>query len=417
MNMPYTNLIAAFVVLVWALPCSAQNWDRFRGPNGEGLALDAQLPTEWSDDDYDWKVKLAGSGTSSPAVWGEKVFILSAGSDATLFLQCLNLESGKELWQKQMNSEEYQIHSQNRFASSSPAVDENHVYVTFASPEHTMLLAYDHQGNEVWKRDFGPWVSQHGFGASPMVHGDLVIFCNSQQVERLRRGQEPGKSEVIAVNRSSGEDVWRTPLTATRACYAMLCVYELDGQPAQLIGTNTGEGFYSIDPETGKMNWATEAFKMRTVASTFTAGGLIFGSNGSGGGGNYLVAAQPTEDGAEERFRIERNANYVPTPLAVGELLFLFGDRGVVSCLDLKTGAQHWRARVGSGYSGSPVANATHLYCMDQRGTVHVIEAASKYKKVSAIELGEASRATPAIVGDQILFRTESQLFSLSGKE
>ncbi len=417
MNTPYRILTSLFFVLVLVLPCSAQNWERFRGPNGSGLVPDAQLPTHWTEDDYQWKVKLAGSGTSSPAVWGDKVFVLSANSKAVLFLQCLNLESGEQIWKKQIESKEYQIHNQNRFASSSPAVDADHVYITFADPEHTMLLAFDHEGNEIWQRDFGRWVSQHGFGASPMVYGDLVIFCNSQQVERLRGGQEPGKSEVIAVNRTSGEDVWRAPLTATRTCYSMLCVYEVEGQPAQLIGTNTGDGFYSIDPETGERNWATAAFKMRTVASTFTAGDLIFGSNGSGGGGNYLVAARPGKDGAEEVFRINRNANYVPSPIAVGDLLFLFGDKGVVSCFDLNTGSQHWRARMGSGYSGSPVANSTHLYCMDQDGIVHVLEATNKYNRVSSNELGEASRATPAIVGNRMLFRTDNHLIALKSAE
>lgn len=405
-----------FLLLV-AIPCWAQNWERFRGPNGSGLVADAQLPTEWSEDDYQWKVKLAGSGSSSPVTWNDKVFVMSSAANASLHLQCLSLESGEEHWKKKFDSEKYKIHQQNNFASSTPAVDADHVYITFADPEHTNLIALDHEGNEVWKRDFGSWTSQHGFGASPMVFGDLVIFCNSQQAEQVRSGQAAGTSEVIAVSRTTGEDVWRSPLTATRACYAMPIIFQDGDASPQLIGSNTGDGFYSINPENGERNWSTKAFKMRTVASTFTAGGLIFGSNGSGGGGNYLVASRPSENGAEEVYQVNRNANYVPSPIAVGELLFLFGDRGVVSCVDLNTGEQHWRARAGSGFSGSPVANSTHVYCMDQDGIVSVIEASKSYNRVSANELGEPSRSTPAIAGDQILFRTEKHLIALTGEE
>lgn len=417
MNMRPKQLLLLLSSLAFALPCSAQNWDRFRGSNGSGSAADAQLPTTWTDADYSWKVKLAGSGASSPVVWGDRVFVLSSNADAEIYLQCLDVSTGEQVWKKSFTSQKYQIHQQNNFASSSPAVDEDHVYITYADPEHTMMVALDHEGNEVWERDFGTWVSQHGFGASPMVYGDLVIFCCSQQAERLRSGQQPGKSEVIAVNRKSGEDVWRTPLKATRACYAMLCVFQSEGQPDQLIGTNTGDGFYSIDPKTGEMKWSTSAFEMRTVASTYTSGGLVFGSNGTGGGGNYLVAARPGPEGAEEVFRVSRNANYVPSPIAVGELLFLFGDKGVVSCVDRSTGDQHWRARVGRGFSGSPVANSTHVYCIDQQGTMHVLRASEEYDLVSSIELGEVSRATPAIVGNQMLIRTANHLMAISGEQ
>lgn len=418
-NSMNTLRFLAGLALAWlvVVPCDAQNWERFRGPNGSGVAPDAKLPTTWTEDDYQWKVKLAGEGSSSPVVWGDKVFVTSSDLEATLRLQCLDLKTGTENWASVFESKRYPIHRQNSFASSTPAVDADHVYVTFASPDHTMLLALDHQGKTVWKRDFGRWISQHGFGASPMVYGDLVLFCNSQQAQQVRRGARPGKSEVIAVDRMTGKDVWRAPLNATRACYAMLCVYQSAGQPDQLVGTNTGDGFYGIDPETGKRVWESRTFDKRTVASTFTAGGLVFGSNGSGGGGNYLVAVRPKDKTAEEVYRVTRNANYVPSPIAVGSLLFLFGDRGVVSCLDLNSGELHWRQRVGRGFSGSPVANDTHVYCMDQQGTAHVIKADPKFELASSNDLGEPSRATPAIVGNQILFRTESHLISLGANE
>ena len=347
-------------------------------------------------------------------IWDDKLFVTSGEpSTATLFVQCLGAATGKLLWQKSFESLRHRVHPQNSFASSTPAVDANHIYVAYANPAHTYLIALDHGGEQVWKRDFGKWVSAHGFGMSPVVVNDKVIFCNSQQGERLRNGQRPGKSAVIAVNAKNGDDVWRTPLVTTRACYALPCLVKIEGQKDQLIGTNTGNGFYSIDPDNGQLNWSVSAFEMRTVASTIFAGGLVFGSNGSGGGGNYTVAIKPNGRSSKKAFEVRNNANYVPTPIAVGDMLFLFGDKGVVSCLDLESGKLHWRKRVSRGFSGSPVATNKHLYAIAQDGTTFVIAADRKFVLVSKIELGEPSRSTPAIANDRIYFRTDARLFAL----
>ena len=149
--------------------CNAQqNWSRFRGENGTGLA-EAKLPTQWSENDYQWKVSLAGKGSSSPVIWDDKLFITSADEKATVTLQCLDANSGKELWAKSFESTAYRMHSRNSFASSTPVVDADHVYFAMADPEHTNLLALDHNGEVKWKRDFGTWISQHGFSASPIL--------------------------------------------------------------------------------------------------------------------------------------------------------------------------------------------------------------------------------------------------------
>ena len=404
-------------VVLPAFSANAQQWDRFRGPNGTGVSLESELPTEWEESDYEWKIELAGAGSSSPVVWDDKLFILSTTPKAAIHLQCLDLESGDENWKAEFDSDVYKIHAQNSFASSSPAVDADHVYIAYANPESTMLVALNHEGEEVWKRNFGSWISQHGFGVSPIVYGELVIFFNSQQADRLKPGQKPGKSEMIAVNRSTGEDVWKCSLTPTRSCYAMPAIYEAEGKTSQLLGCNTGDGFFSIDPETGEKNWSEKVFPKRVVASTLLADGMVFGSSGSGGGGNVLVAAKINQDGIEKAHEINRSANYVPSPIAVNGMLFLFGDRGVVTCLDLKTGAEHWRQRVGSSFSGSPVATGTHVYCMDAKGTCFVIRADKEFNLVSEIDLGEPSRSTPTIVGNRLLLRTSNHLMSLQGPE
>ena len=377
----------------------ATRWDRFRGNNGDGLALDANLPAQWKPSDYQWKTKLGGNGVGSPVVWDDKVFLMSAKSDGTVLVECLNLETGEHNWTQSFAAKIRPVHRQNTLASSTPAVDADHVYVTFSDPEQTILLALDHDGNEVWRRDFGPWVGQHGFAISPTVYHDLVLFYDSQQAEQLKPGQSPGASEVIAVRASDGEDAWRRALTTTRACYALPCVYTDPEGHDQLINCNTGDGFFSLDPGTGKMNWSAKVFDKRTVASTQIVGDIVIGSNGTGGGGNYLVAGRVTPEGFDKLYEFRKAANYVPTPLAVGHLLFLFGDKGIVSCLDLHSGDLRWQKRVASGFSGSPVATAKHVYVVDPEGIVHVIDVNLEYHLAASNPLGEPSRSTPAIVG------------------
>lgn len=394
-------------------------WTRFRGPNGSGLAMDAELPAPISPENYLWEKSLAGTGSSSPVLWGDRLFVTSCDSkSAELTLQCLSAESGDELWKKNFPSSPYRMHSRNSFASGTPAVDQDHVYIAYADPQHTMLVALDHRGNQKWERDFGTWVSQHGFGVSPMIYEDKVIFFNSQQAQQVRQGS-PGESRVIAVSCRDGSDIWTAPLTATRACYSVPGVYQDANGKNQLVCCNTGDGFFSLDPETGEQNWSTLPFRMRTVAATLVADGLIIGSNGSGGGGNYLVAIRPgdtTTQAPKKAYEIQR-ANYVPSPIAVDGKLFLFTDKGIAQCVDLQTGKTHWQQRLAKGFSGSPVATAGHVYVMDEDGNLYVISVDKTYRLISKHALGESTRATPAIADNRLFLRTDSRLICVGNQK
>ena len=164
-----------------------------------------------------------------------------------------------------------------------------------------------------------------------MLHQDKVVLVNSQLAKENDTG-EPGTSHILAFDKADGKVAWKTELAATSTCYAVPCVLKMNGKPDQLIGANRGNGFYSIDPESGAMNWNEKLIRMRTVASPIVAGGLLFASSGSGGGGNTLVAMKPNEkSGGEKVYEHASAANYVPTPIAVGKYLFSFGDKGVLT--------------------------------------------------------------------------------------
>lgn len=409
------TVVLLFTISSLSAPSNAQDWTRFRGPNGTGVVEGADLPT--SLEQPLWTKKLAGIGNSSPVAWGDRIFVTSCDMQtAELRLQCLSANDGAENWIRLFESTPYHLHGRNTFAASTPAVDQEHVYACIADLGHTVLVALDHEGEEVWRRDFGSFASSHGFAASPIVYGDLVILCHSQAKKQLPAGVAPGQSSLIAVNRTTGEDVWSLDLTTSRVCYGVPCVWKSGDGKEQLVNCNTGDGFYGVDPETGIMRWSALPFKKRVVATPLVASDLLIGSCGSGGGGNYLVAINPdkfaagaSEENAQPSYTV-RSSNYVPCPIAVGDLLFIFNDKGVVQCVDLKTGKPHWKQRVSAGFSGSPVTNGTHVYVADDEGTVYVIKVDEAFEQVGKSSLGEPTRATPMIAGDKIFFRTDSQL-------
>ena len=278
----------------------------------------------------------------------------------------------------------------------------------------------DRDGNEIWSRDFGTWQSQHGFGTSPRIFGNFVLLLNSQQAEQLDPGQTPGTSRLIAVDRSSGETVWESPLTATRTCYGVPAVFERDGV-TQIIDANTGNGMFGLDAKTGKMLWNLKVFDMRVCSTPLIAGDLAIGTAGSGGGGNHLVAVRiPTQPGQEPEqvYRIDRGAPYVPTPVLRGERLYMVDDKGLASCVDVRTGESLWMERVGGrqGYGASPIVVGDKMLVISLAGEATVLRASDEYEKLGEVDLGGPVGATPAFAEGCLLLRVDDELRCLGGK-
>lgn len=410
-------LLACAVTTAYVSSAHADPWPRFRGPNGNGQSDDPSIPASWSDSDYLWKIELPGKGHASPVVWDQRVFLTSADSgSATQYVFCIDAGNGKTLWQRQYRSTPHHLHLRNTFASSSPAVDAQHVYVAWATPEQLTLKALDHDGQEVWTNDLGPFVTQHGFGTSPIVFEDMVILSNSQQAQQLRPNQKPGKSFMMAFDRKTGKLRWKTARATTRVCYSTPCVYRPETGKPQLICYNTADGIFSLDARTGTPLWNISVFRMRNVNSPIVVNDLVFGSNGSGGGGNFLVAVRAGQT-PQVAYKITRHAPYVPTPVANGDLVFLFYDRGFVTCIEAANGTVVWHERVNAAFSGSPVVAGDKLYCIDEKGTVIVLAASRQFKELGRNPLGEPSRATPAISDGRMFLRTVSHLFCVGSKQ
>lgn len=393
---------------------AAQEWTRFRGPNGSGVSPAKSIPAKWSDDDANWRVKLPGVGHSSPVLWGRRMF-LTAGEEKTgaRIALCLHTNDGRVLWTRSRQSKTHGKHQLNSFASSTPAVDAERVYYLWMTPQEYAVEALDHQGRPVWRTVIGPFKSGHGAGVSPILHDGMVIVANDQQ----------GESSLLALDSETGEIRWRVP-RETKVAYSTPCVYTPTGGRPELIFTSWTRGITAVNPSDGKINWEIAVFDPKhtetPIGSPIVVGGNVLGTAGWLGYATHTVAVRKHETvpmGARVVYRVDRGAPLTTTPVAAGGLLFLWADNGIVTAVDSGSGELVWRKRVGGTYYGSPVVAAGRLYCMSAQGEAVVLAASKDYRLIARIPLRDGSHSTPAIADGVMYLRTFSHLISLGGEK
>lgn len=393
---------------------TAEEWNRFRGPNGAGVSDVTTVPTEWTDNDYSWKIDLPGKGHSSPVAWGDNIFVTSADEKSkTRILQCFNVADGEEVWRKDISFEPYKQQKNNSYASSTPAADADHVYVLWHSKVASPLIAYDHKGEKVWEYDLGPYLHGQGGATSPIVYGDIVLAAHDHKDD----------SFLVAVDRMTGKERWKIPREGKRACYGTPCINTPKDRPAEVIFSHCYEGIIGVDPKTGRQNWHIDVFgraSQRALGSPIIAGNQVVASSGGVGGERQVVVVNPQLSGDEirvkETYRVVRQAPHVPTPLVYQDWMFLWSDTGIATCVERDSGKVVWQKRIGGNYYSSPICIDGKLYCVDLDGEVVVIAASDNYELLARNSLGQPSRATPAVSNGALIIRTESQVISVSGK-
>ena len=391
----------------------AQEWTRFRGPNGSGVSRATTVPTQWTEADHNWRITLAGRGHSSPVLWGKRLFVTSGDEESgQRIVLCVNAADGRRVWSREFPAARHGKHDLNSFASSTPAVDGQRLYVAWATPEEYVVLALDHDGRESWRVDLGPSKVAHGFGASPIVHDDLVVVPNDQD--------ETGS--LIALDADTGAIRWKVARKG-KSSYITPCIYQPDGGAAELIFTNWDHGITSIDPKTGEKNWEIDIFEKShpesAIGSPIVAGDLVLGTCGWLGVRKEVVAIRPASiargKDAAEVYRIDRSAPLCTTPLVCDDLLFLWSDDGIVTCADVRDGNVYWRERVGGTFYSSPICVNNRLYGISADGDMVVLAATKKFERLARFPIGDGSHSTPAVANGTMFVRTFSQLFSIGG--
>jgi outer membrane protein assembly factor BamB len=404
------STIAVWLLLLPAF-ATAQEWTRFRGPNGGGVS-ETRFPAEWSDETFLWKTDLPGVGHSSPVLWGDRLFITSGDeTNGKRLLLGLDAKTGRTIWTKEYEANKHGKHQLNSFASPTPTVDAERVYHCFATPDEFLATALTHDGEEVWRRDLGSFKSGHGYGASPILVDGLLIVPNEQG----------GQSSLLALDAATGEIRWQRERESQVHFYTP-CIHKHAGR-TEVIFTNWEQGIAGLDAVTGETLWSADVFDKShiesSIGSPVLAGDLVLGVCGWLGHGNEVIAVRPPANGggqAEKVFRIDRGAPLCTTPLVKGDLLFLWSDNGVVTCADAATGKIHWTKRIGGVYYSSPVAAGDHVWNISADGEVIVLAASHEFQIAARHRLDEGSHATPAIARGVMYVRTFSKLHAIRGE-
>jgi outer membrane protein assembly factor BamB len=398
------------VALICALSfvtAQGQDWPEFRGPGGQGHAAEQDLPLEWSESrNVAWKAAIPGNGWSSPVVGGGRVWLTTATGDRDVSLRALafDLESGREV----VNVEVFRIRSprdinpKNSWASPTPVLDGERVYVHFGAEGTAALTA---AGEVVWKTRF-PYESQHGAGGSPVLYGDLLIFS----------GDGSDVAFVVALDKRTGKVRWKTGrrYPFDQAYTTPLVVRA--GERDQLISVGAFRAA-AYDPVSGKEIWRVgygDGFS--NVPRPVFGHGLVYIATGFQQ--PSLIAVRPDGSGDVTKthvaWSVQRGAPLTPSPLLVGDELYVVTDGGIASCIDAKTGAVHWQQRLGGSYSASPLLASGRIYFLAEQGVATVIAPGTAFRRLASNTLDGATLASMAVSGRSFLIRSDRHLYRVA---
>jgi outer membrane protein assembly factor BamB len=306
-------------------------------------------------------------------------------------------------------------HALNSYASSTPATDGELVYVTFlegtkqgeAKGAQMAVAAYDYAGNQKWLVRPGPFSSVHGYCSCPVLFEDKVIV----------NGDHDGDAYLVALDRATGETVWKTPRENKTRSYSTPIIREIDGRTQMILSGSMSVASY--DPRTGSRHWIIDGPTEQFVASMVYNGKYLFMT--AGFPEHHILAIRPDGRGnvtdTHIAWRTKENTSYVPSPIAVGNYFLIVSDEGIGSCYDAETGRRTWRQRMGPHYSASLVSAGGLAYFLSDEGKMTVVKPGEKYEAIAENELGEACYASPAISRGQIFLRGEKHLYAIGRKE
>lgn len=403
---------------------SAGNWPSWRGPSGDGISPEKNVPTKWSaTENIAWKQPIAGDGHSSPIVWGDRIFLTTSLTEKNeRHLLCLNRRDGKTLWSSAVvSSPPETIHRLNSRASGTPATDGKLVYVTFMraegekvtapnvssvrliTPGKIIVAAYEFDGKQKWKTTVGDFVSAHGFNTCPVLFEDLVII----------NGDHDGEAYIVALDRKTGKERWRTMRENKTRSYVTPIIREIGGRTQMILSGSLSVASY--DPRNGKRHWIVDGPTEQFVASMVYNGEFVFVTGGYPE--RHIMAIKPDGSGnvtdTHIAWRTTRGAAYVPSPITAGPYMLLVADSGIASCFDAKSGKRHWQERLRGGHYPSPVSANGLVYFVSSQGETTLVRPGETFDVVRKNALGEPVSASPAISQGQLFIRTHEHLYCI----
>ena len=441
---PLIQMMAAICVVLWSSDLRAE-WTRFRGPNGDGVSTEEHsLPTHWSGTrNLQWKIPLPGPGSSSPVVVGDKIFVTfwsgygrdrrNPGDPKQLrrHLTCIDRHSGETLWSvaiaARLPETGYSgMITEHGYASHTPVSDGKHVYVFFGK---SGAFCFDMEGKQVWQRHIGTESDPEGRGSasSPILYEDLLIVAAGAESEAL-----------VALNRKTGEEVWRQEAAGLNATWGTPALAEAGLNRTDLVIAVPSE-IWGLNPNTGRLRWYSSGLSSGNAnSSAISHDGIVYAvESGARGAGGIAVRAGGKGDVTGSRVVWSaRHANRTATPILYQGRLYTFSNR-IVTCIDAASGNEIYKARLSAdsagpatrrgsrrgGFGGdysSPVIGDGKIYFVTRSGQVYVLKASERFELLAVNHMGEEGEdfsATPAISQGRLYLRSNRNLYSLTLKE
>jgi outer membrane protein assembly factor BamB len=420
------NCFSIACVLFSALWVSAEDWPQFRGPTGQGISSEKNLPMHWKpDSNVVWKTALPGEGWSSPIVWKDKIFVSSATESGTKCrVIAIDRKSGKIAWDKEVFEQVPQRkEGKNSYATPTPVTDGKRVYAVFGDGSVAALTL---NGDLVWTNREVQFYSRHGLGASPILHGDLLImpydgsnrvgapgnWPNNSNEERLGWQIPWDKGFVAALDVNTGKRVWTGKRGMSRIAHSTPIVIEQGGK--KQIVSIAGDAIQGFDPKTGERLWTAYAQGEGLVPTPVVGDGLIFAASGFEKTTLRGVKMGGKGDVTQTHFAWEQRKGVPTQPSLIYFKGHVYGitDGGIATCYKAESGDIIWQERIGGNHSASPVLADGKIYFLSEAGETAIIEANPEFSGILATNsVGEKCQASMAISQGNIFIRSDKHLF------
>ena len=412
----FSVILLSILVSVNAYSNSGSDyWPTWRGPDMTGAAKNANPPLTWSEtENIKWKVEVPGYGLSSPVVWADKIFFLTAiesekeGAYKFDFV-CMDRNTGTILWQKTAREEvpHERHHETGSFASNSVVTDGKYLWASFGSRG---VHCYDVDGNHKWSKDLGKMnkLRSFGEGSSAALAGNALIVVMDHE----------GDSAIYALNKETGDIIWQKSRDEATSWATPLPI-EVNGK-LQVV-TNATNLTRSYDIENGDIIWHCSGQTRNVVPTPVTGFGKVFCISGFRGSALKVIELGRTGDlsGTDAiSWQVDRDTPYVPSPLLYGDkIYFLSGNKPILSCYQAQTGKPNFVAQSldgASGFYASPVGAADRVYLASQNGITLVIKHSDTYEVLASNKLDDRFDASPAIVGNELILKGKEYIYCIA---
>ncbi len=412
------QILTCFALSVTACSvAAAENWMRFRGPNGQGISSEANLPFKWSaNDNVVWKTRIPGKGWSSPIVYNEQVFLTSATEDGvSCRVICVNRDDGSIAWNAEVHRQVPGAkRRRNSYATSTPVTDGKKVYAVFYDGS---IVAVDLAGKRVWKNSEVKFYSLHGLGASPMLaHDQLVMpFDGSSRGESRVGWKIPWDNAVVlSLDTATGSVRWKGKRGGSRVGHVTPILV-----PGDQIVSSGGDRVQGFNSRTGKRIWSIYSQGEGVTPSPVLGEGMIFTSSGFEKPTIRAIRLGGEGDITKSHIAWEQTKGVpvLASPLYVHPYLYTITRDNILHCLEASTGKVVWLKRLNGVYSASPVFADGRIYILAEEGVTLVLNPGPRYDELARNTLGKECLASMAVSQGHFYIRSAEYLYSIGASQ